>query len=66
MWRSLSSLGATSYNTVLKTSIRYVRLSAQRLSQKNNNPSRLKFKIGGVEDAEKLKEIKGLLQFSKF
>ena len=53
MLRYLTSLGVSGSNTVLKTSARYVRLSAQRF--KDVSPSKMKFKIGGVE------KLKGLL-----
>ena len=52
MWRHLASLSsrltvAATTSTVLRVSVRSLRLTAQRFGKKN--PSEIKFKVGGVQ-----------------
>ena len=52
MWRHLASLSsrltvAATSSTVLRVSVRSLRLTAQRFGKKN--PSEIKFKVGGVQ-----------------
>jgi len=61
MLRYLSSLSVITSNTVLKSSARYVRQSAQRF--KENSQSKIKFKVGGVEKLKESSDMKKWLDW---